>query len=177
LEHQSDPVEFLQTVKACLKPQGTVALSVPNRERWLTRPDVLDYPPNHFLRWSAAALAKFLSTQGFEVLSLHQQPASLKHTAQMINMALRTGMTQIAPGEPPASFRDLMQMTPEDAESALQAKPDARLRIMQMLGRIKYAACYPLAVAAFPYVRVRGYKRTYLYCLGCRPECGWNFVA
>src|SRR5205814_9653368 len=32
-----------------------LALSVPNRERWLTGPDVLDYPPNHFLRWHAAA--------------------------------------------------------------------------------------------------------------------------
>jgi SAM-dependent methyltransferase len=50
LEHQTEPVEFFQKVKACLKPQGTVALSVPNRERWLTGPDVLDYPPNHFLR-------------------------------------------------------------------------------------------------------------------------------
>jgi SAM-dependent methyltransferase len=165
LEHQTEPVEFLRKVKACLKPQGTVALSVPNRERWLTGPDVLDYPPNHFLRWSVAALAKFLHTQGFELLSVRQQPASLKHTAQMINLALRTGMTQIASGEAPASFRDLIQMTPEEAESAVQAKPSARVRIMQMLGRIKYVACYPLAVVAFPYVRMRGYKGTYLYCL------------
>ena len=104
LEHQAEPVEFLRKVKACLKPQGTVGLSVPNRERWLTGPDVLDYPPNHFLRWSAAALTKFLDTQGFEVLSVRQQPAGLKHTAQMINMALRTGMTQIALGERAREF-------------------------------------------------------------------------
>ena len=58
-------------------------------------------------------------------------------------------------------------MTPEEAESAFQAKPSAWLRIMQMLGRIKYLylAWYPLAVVAFPYVRMRGYKGTYLYCL------------
>jgi hypothetical protein len=99
------------------------------------------------------------------VLCVRQQPANLKHTAQMINMALRTGTTQIASGEVPASFRDLIQMTPEEAESALQVKPSAPLQIMQMLGRIKYAACYPLAVVAFPYVRMRGYKGTYLYCL------------
>jgi hypothetical protein len=36
---------------------------------------------------------------------------------------------------------------------------------MEMLGRIKHAACFPLAVAAFPYVRMRGYKGTYMYCL------------
>src|SRR6266849_9923357 len=70
LEHQAAPVEFLQKVKACVRPGGVIALSVPNRERWLTGPDVLDYPPNHFLRWNAAALRKFLNTQGFDVLSI-----------------------------------------------------------------------------------------------------------
>lgn len=32
LEHQAEPAEFLRGVKACLKPRGTIALSVPNRE-------------------------------------------------------------------------------------------------------------------------------------------------
>ena len=165
LEHQAAPVEFLQKVGTVLKPQGTIALSVPNRERWMTGPDVLDYPPNHFLRWNATALGKFLSAQGFEVLSIRAQPAGIAHTAQMINMALRTGMSQTASGEVPASFRDVMQMTPDQAETVLCAKPTARQRIMQVLGRIKSAACFPLAVAAYPYVRARGFKGTYMYCL------------
>src|SRR5258708_10331674 len=75
LEHQAAPVEFLRKVNMVLKPRGTIALSVPNRERWMTGPDVLDYPPNHFLRWNAAALKHFLSAQGFEVLSIREQPA------------------------------------------------------------------------------------------------------
>src|SRR5229473_8695934 len=111
LEHQAAPVEFLQKVKAYVRPGGVIALSVPNRERWMTGPDVLDYPPNQFLRWNAAALRKFLSAQGFEVLAIREQPAGLGYTAQMINMALRTGMSQTAAGEAPASFRDVMQMT------------------------------------------------------------------
>jgi hypothetical protein len=151
-----------------LKPQGTIALSVPNRERWLTGPDVLDYPPNHFLRWNAAALKKFLAAQGFAVLSVREQPAGVAHTAQMINMALRTGMAQNAAAGVQASFRDVMQMAPEQAKAALHVKPTARQRLMQGLGRMKYAACFPLAVAAFPYVRLRGYKGTYLYCLARR---------
>src|SRR5467141_2246643 len=89
LEHQAAPVEFLQKVKACVRPGGVIALSVPNRERWMTGPDVLDYPPNHFLRWNAAALRKFLSAQGFDVLSIREQPAGLAHTAQMMHMAMR----------------------------------------------------------------------------------------
>src|SRR5882762_9732269 len=89
LEHQAAPVEFLRKVKACVRPGGVIALSVPNRERWMTGPDVLDYPPNHFLRWNAAALRKFLSAQGFDVLSIREQPAGLAHTAQMMHMAMR----------------------------------------------------------------------------------------
>src|SRR5229473_5404158 len=164
LEHQAAPVEFLQKVKVCVRPGGMIALSVPNRERWLTGPDVLDYPPNHFSRWNAAALKKFLNTQGFDVLSIREQPAGIAHTAQMINMALRTGMSQSASGEGLKSFRDLMQMTPGQAEEVLRAKLTARQRALETLGRIKYAACFPLAVAAYPYVRLRGFKGTYLYC-------------
>src|SRR6266481_3231786 len=165
LEHQAAPVEFLQRVSMVLKAKGTIALSVPNRERWMTGPDVLDYPPNHFLRWNAAALKHFLSAQGFEVLSIREQPAGIAHTAQMINMALRTGLSQTAAGEAPGSFRDVMQMRPEEAEAVLRAKPTTRQRVMQIMGRIKSAACFPLAMAAFAYVRVRGFKGTYMYCL------------
>jgi len=165
LEHQAAPVEFLRKVRACVRPGGMIALSVPNRERWLTGPDVLDYPPNHFLRWNAAALKNFLSTQGFEVLFLREQRAGIAHTALMINMALRTGMLQASAGEASTSFRELMQMSTDQAEAALRAKPTTRQRAMVILGRIKYAACFPLAVAAYPYVRMRGFKGTYLYCL------------
>src|SRR2546425_3465207 len=147
LEHQAAPVEFLQKVKACVRPGGVIALSVPNRERWMTGPDVLDYPPNHFLRWNTAALRKFLSVQGFEVLSVREEPAGLAHTAQMINMALRTGISQPAEREAPASFRDVMQMAPEQAEAVLRAKPTTRQRVTQILGRIKSATWFPLAVA------------------------------
>src|SRR5260370_36212812 len=94
LEHQAAPLEFLQKVKTCLKPRGTIGLSVPNRERWMTGPEVLDYPPNHFLRWNAAALRSFLSAQGFEVVSMREQPADIAYTALMIHMASRTGITR-----------------------------------------------------------------------------------
>jgi hypothetical protein len=56
-------------------------------------------------------------------------------------------------------------MSPEQAEATLQARPKPRQSIMRLLGRMKHAACFPLAVAALPYVRMRKYKGTYLYCL------------
>ncbi|MGB7283444.1 MAG: class I SAM-dependent methyltransferase [Candidatus Acidiferrum sp.] len=165
LEHQAAPADFLENLKSLLRPRGWIALSVPNRERWLTGLDVLDYPPNHFLRWNAAALRSFLSAHGFETLSAKEQPAGIVHTAQMINMSLRTGLSRKATGDAPDSFRDVMQMPPEEAEAALNAKPTARQRAVQFLGQAKYATCFPLAIAAFPYIRLRGYKGTYLYFL------------
>src|SRR6266478_826074 len=165
LEHQAAPVEFLQKVKTCVRPGGMIALSVPNRERWLTGPDVLDYPPNHFLRWNATALSKFLSEQGFEVLSIREQPAGVTYSAQMIHMALSTGISQAAAGEASRSFCDVMRMTPDQAEAVLRAKPTPRQRLMQALGRMKFAACFPLAAAIYPYIRMRGFKGTYMYCL------------
>ena len=165
LEHQAAPAEFVEKVKSCLRPRGYIALSVPNRARWLAGPDTLDYPPNHFLRWNAEALHNLLSSRGFEVLSVREQPAGLVHTAQMLNMALRTGLSSRAAGNDSTSFRDVMQMAPEEAGAALKAKPSARQQVMQFLGRMKYMACFPVAIAAYPFIRLRGYKGTYLYFL------------
>jgi SAM-dependent methyltransferase len=165
LEHQAQPAAFLERVKSCLRPRGYIGLSVPNRERWLTGPDVFDYPPNHFLRWSPDALKNFLSVQGFETLSIREQPAGIVYTAQMINMSLRTGLAQKASTGAPESFRDIMQMNPEEAGAALDAGPTARQRAMRLLGRIKFLVCFPLAVGAYPYVRMRRYKAAYLYFL------------
>ena len=142
-----------------------IALSVPNRERWMTGPDVLDYPPNHFLRWNAAALKTFLGGQGFETLSIREEWARISHTAQMINLSLRTGLSRRVTGQTPVSFRDVMQMAPEEASAALRAKPSSKQRMINLLGQMKAAACVPLAVTIYPYVRLRGYKGTYLYFL------------
>jgi SAM-dependent methyltransferase len=165
LEHQAAPVEFVQKVKSCLRSRGLIAISVPNRERWLTGPDVLDYPPNHFLRWNVHALTNLLSTHGFEILSVREQKAGFLHTVQMINLSLRTGLSRFRAWEAPASFRDVMQMEPDQAEAMLHAAPTVRQRAMQMLRGLRYTVCFPAALAVYPYVWMRGYKGTYLYCL------------
>jgi SAM-dependent methyltransferase len=151
LEHQADPQIFLDTLKTCLRPNGSIALSVPNRNRWITGIDVLDYPPNHFLRWSAAALERFLVSSGFEILTMREQPAGIA-------------------GEEDANFRDLLQMTPEQASAVVNTAPSLRRRIIRLLGHAKRLACYPPAVLAYPYIRLRRKKGTYLYCLARRRD-------
>jgi SAM-dependent methyltransferase len=165
LEHQATPAAFLEGVRSCVRPRGYIALSVPNRERWLTAPDVLDYPPNHFLRWNMKALKSFLSAHGFEIVSVREQPAGLTHTAQMINMSFRTGLSRSFGGQAAPSFQELIQMGAEEVPASVQPEPTTRQRMMQMLARIKYAACFPAAVVMYPYIRACGRKGTYLYCL------------
>jgi SAM-dependent methyltransferase len=165
LEHQAEPIDFLERVKACLRSNGYIAMSVPNRERWLTGVDPLDYPPNHFLRWNAGSLNSVLGAQGFEVLTSREEPVGIAHAAQMINMRLRTGLTKPIAGREQRSFREVMQMAPNEATASMVASPSLRQRTVEVLARVKHAACYPIAAAALPYLRLRGYKGTYLYCL------------
>jgi SAM-dependent methyltransferase len=169
LEHQADPAAFLSAVVSCLRPGGFIALSVPNRDRWLTGPDVYDYPPNHFLRWNEAALREVMPRFGFQIISVKQQPVDFSYAVSMINLALRSGLTKTVTGREDIFFRDLMQMDAANAAAVIQQAPTARQRVMAALGRIKRGLCYPLAGAALPYLRLRGYKAAYLYCLAKLP--------
>lgn len=169
LEHQAEPAEFLQAVKSCLTPGGYIGLSVPNRNRWHTGPDVLDYPPNHFLRWSSGAILNFLAAQGFEILTLHEQPAGISYTAGMMNSLFRTGLYRAIAGSAQPSFREVMQMDPMEAVLLLAAKPTPRQRLVAALAKAKLAGCYPLALAAWPWVRFRKLRGTYLYVLARLP--------
>jgi SAM-dependent methyltransferase len=170
LEHQAAPAAFLEGIKCCVRSRGYIALSVPNRERWLTAPDVLDYPPNHFLRWNVRALKNFLATHEFEIVSVREQPAGLAHTAQMINMSFRSGLSRWFGGQAGPGFQELIQMQPEQIPANIQVKTTISQRVMQILGHIKYAACFPAAVAVYPYIWARGRKGTYLYCLARRRD-------
>jgi len=78
LEHQADPNVFLSEIRACQRPRGFIALSVPNRERWQISLDALDDPPNHFLRGNSLSLQNALKAHGFSVHSIkkEQPPAS-----------------------------------------------------------------------------------------------------
>ncbi len=74
LEHQNDPLEFIQLVKQILKPDGLIAGSVPNRDRLfveICRVDKVDFPPHHFLWFSEKSIRKFLIRHGFQIKGLY----------------------------------------------------------------------------------------------------------
>ena len=170
LEHQADPFRFLSNARSCLRPGGCIALSVPNRRRWRVGLDPIDYPPNHFLRWDAPSLRRFLEAQGFEILTLYEQPAGISYTAQMINVSLRTGISRAVVPDLPPVFRDTIQEKGDWDMQASLRDPSARRRIFEALSSVKFAACFPLAVLWMPVVRLRGYRDAFLYCLARKKD-------
>ena len=74
LEHQDAPSEFLAQVAGLGKSGGLVAGSVPNRNRFLVRLDRRlsdgDFPPHHFLWFSASSLKYLLEKEGFLDVSI-----------------------------------------------------------------------------------------------------------
>jgi 2-polyprenyl-3-methyl-5-hydroxy-6-metoxy-1,4-benzoquinol methylase len=168
LEHQADPAAFLQMIRSCLRPRGFIALSVPNRERWQTATDALDFPPNHFLRWNPAALQAALRAHGFSVVSMRTEKPGIRYVAAQVNSLIRTGVSRKIAPELPNWFRDEIQEDPEEKARRNGAKASLRARGVQILGRMKHAACFPVALAAMPYVKWRKLVGSYLYCLARR---------
>ncbi len=74
LEHIDDPVGLMDQIRSILKPQGFIALSVPNAERFMIRRELSDFPPHHLTWWNAATLQTFLSSRSFSPARMLIQP-------------------------------------------------------------------------------------------------------
>lgn len=166
LEHQDSPARFLATAKEFLAGGGCIALSVPNRNRWQKGVETLDYPPNHLTRWSPHALANFLTGNGFEILSMREEPLGARRAAQVMSMGLRTGFMKHVAGGQPLMMADLLELGPSEmARTMERLEQDPRQRMAARLARWKNSAMLPGAALLLPYLRLRGYTGLYLYCL------------
>ena len=166
LEHQDDPQGFLKVAQESLAVGGYIALSVPNRARWQKGVETLDYPPNHLTRWSPLALRNFLERNGFEVLSMKQEPLNIGRAAQVLSMALRTGLVTKIAGEKPPSPSDLAVLPPAEMEKAMDRMNDQPgHRLAARLAAWKTLAMIPAATVLLPFLRMRGFTGLYLYCL------------
>jgi SAM-dependent methyltransferase len=171
LEHQQDPQRFLDVAKDCLAGVGFLALSVPNRDRWQRNMESLDYPPNHLTRWSPRALRNFLERNGFQILSMRQEPLGLRRAAQVLSTYLRTGMVSRVAGEQPPTLADLAEMDSKEMQRTLtRLKESPGHRWAVRLARWKNLALLPVAGLLLPYLRLRGRTGLYLYCLARRNQ-------
>jgi hypothetical protein len=121
--------------------------------------DALDYPPNHFLRWNSTSLQNALRAHGFSVLSIKKEQPTLALTVQQISNKLRCGISRSPAPELPHWFRDEIQEDPEEKAKRNHLWPSLRTSAVQAM------ACFPLALATFPYVKWRRFVGPYLYCL------------
>lgn len=165
LEHQVNPRAFLNAAKRFVAESGFIALSVPNRERWQTKFETLDYPPNHLTRWSPLALRNFLEANGFDVLAIRQEPLRVKRAAQVLGAKLHMGLVSVVAGGTPPSLADLADMQPEGLQIEMKRlETSRRHRWASRLVRAKQYAFWPAALCLLPCLRLRGYTGLYLYC-------------
>lgn len=78
VEHLSAPVPFLQELLACLRPGGTLFLSMPNRLRSgkaLLEP--LDCPPHHLTRWGPEPLRRLGDLLGAPMREIAFEPVEI----------------------------------------------------------------------------------------------------
>lgn len=72
LEHFPEPADTFDALKAVMKDDAWLGISVPNAERlrFGARWEEFDYPPNHVTRWSASSLRGFLERADFEIVEM-----------------------------------------------------------------------------------------------------------
>jgi len=76
IEHLPAVLPPLRAAARCLRPGGTLYVSVPNRRRTCREPlESLDCPPHHLSRWSPRQLAWLAGALGMRVAALACEPA------------------------------------------------------------------------------------------------------
>lgn len=98
LEHQDNPLGFLEDVKSLLKPHGLIAGSVPNRESFFQRLNrvlnpQLDAPPHHFLRFSKKSLYNLFHRGGFRNIYISVPHTPLEYATYLVGKVLKSKIT------------------------------------------------------------------------------------
>ena len=143
LEHQADPLAFLRAARTQLGPRGRLCGSVPNRDRLLVAQDRRrsrgDFPPHHFLWFSARALTEMLRAAGFQhAIVLPVPERDIGSYASFLENSLLGGLT----AGPKRSLRRAVE--PHGAP----AGASVRARLFRGAKRLKNAPFVPLALAA-----------------------------
>jgi SAM-dependent methyltransferase len=75
MEHVSDPMVMARAAATCLRPDGWMVISVPNRERtWKEEGEPMDRPPHHVTRWGPEQLRALADRVGLVVETIGFEP-------------------------------------------------------------------------------------------------------
>jgi SAM-dependent methyltransferase len=163
LEHIDDPVGLMDQVRSVLKPDGFIALSVPNRERFMIRRELSDFPPHHLTWWNVSALQTFLSSQGFSPLRMLIPPLTLPRVVHglidscSLPMIYRAARTKLSIS---------VSQSPKKVELA---EPFFRLA-NELLRVITYAVLAVPASILLLWGKARGKRGWFIYALAQRDK-------
>lgn len=90
LEHLENPVNFIEMTKILLKPDGYLAFSFPNPNRFKLRRENWDYPPHHLTRWNGKSIEYLLGKTGFKKIFVNEEPLSIYGTTESIGSFLES---------------------------------------------------------------------------------------
>jgi hypothetical protein len=136
-----------------------------NRNRRQNRLDLTDLPPKHLTRWNPEVLTAFLGREGFEVVSLREEPLSLRRTAAMLSAAMPTGLVRMVMGGASPNSTEVAE-NPQQARATWEKQSRfGRNHLGTFLVRCKNGAFFLPAVFCWPFLRWKGYPGVYLYCL------------
>jgi len=99
LEHQDNPVGFMNNVKNLLKPGGYIAGTVPNRDRPLVSLDrkyvnTADFPPHHFLYFNKSSLEFLFNMFNFKDIYFSPVKVDFNHINFFIESTISMGWTK-----------------------------------------------------------------------------------
>ncbi len=96
LEHVEAPVAFLRSLASCVRPGGTVYLSVPNRERSEKAPvEPLDCPPHHLHRWGSEQLRVVGRISGIPLREIAFEPVDIRVPRDRLRAAVTRSLGRI----------------------------------------------------------------------------------
>lgn len=92
LEHIEDICSFLEAALSCLKPGGTLLVSVPAHDSYMRNfvNCILDMPPHHVSHWSDASLRNLGKEFQLELQELLSPPVEVRHYPDAVYAAVCT---------------------------------------------------------------------------------------
>ena len=89
LEHVDDPLAFLRSLIALVKPGGKLIIGVPNCDGWGgSTGGVLQWPPHHLTWWGSAPLVYLQQVLPLRLINLEYEPLRVSHQRDRISALL-----------------------------------------------------------------------------------------
>ncbi len=163
LEHQDDPMRFLEMTKELLKPGGWVAGGVPHRDRlWANKERKLsslgDFPPLHFLWFSKDSLTNLFSSKDFDIRN-YSPPVDLPFLSTYLESLILGNFGQNLKTFIKKIFLGKDKISPSlDIVEKTEVNPsrNALLKILKFLRKLRNCIFLPLALIFLRPINKRG---------------------